>query len=141
MKAFDDDGGGLSVALADLADTMPEDPYRVDGIRARAQRRRHRRRARRAAGGLVVAAATVVGIIAVRPGPSAVSTVPASPSSNPAVAALPACTALSPPPLVPGTVAPAEADQAKAAAAATAPSPARDDSGVDGHTGVKGYGT
>jgi hypothetical protein len=38
-------------------------------------------------------------------------------------------------------VAPTEADQAKAAAAARAPSPTGDDTAVNGFTGVKGYGT
>jgi hypothetical protein len=143
MNRHDDNDGTFSVALADLADTMPEDPHRIDGIHARAQRLRTRRRARRAAAGLVVGAATVAGIIAVRPGPSAVSTVPASPSSEPAVPALAACSTLTPPALEPNAapMAPTEADQAKAAAAARAPSPPGDDRAVNGFTGVKGYGT
>jgi hypothetical protein len=143
MNTHDDKDATLSVALAELADTMPEDSHRIDGIHARAQRLRTRRRARRAAAGLVVAAAMVAGIIAVRPGPSAVSTVPASPSSEPAVPALPACSTLTPPALEPNMAraAPTEADQAKAAAAASAPSPTGDDAAVNGFTGVKGFGT
>jgi len=136
MNTHDDNDGALSVALADLADTMPDDPDRVEGIYARARRNRNRRRATRAGVGVLVGAATIAGLIAVRPGPSAVSTVPASPSTEPAPA-LPACSSLTPPPLSTVTPsAPTEADRAKAAAAGRDSAPAD-----NGKVGVKGYGT
>jgi hypothetical protein len=135
MNTYDDNDGALSVALADLANTMPDDPDRVEGIYARARRNRNRRRATRAGVGVLVGAATIAGLIAIRPGPSAVSTVPASRSTEQAPA-LPACSTLTPPPL--STIAPSQptgADQAKAAAG-------RDTAPADnGKTGVKGYGT
>jgi hypothetical protein len=136
MNTYGDNDGELSVALADLADSMPDDPDRVEGIYARARRNRNRRRATRAGVGVLVGAATIAGLIAVRPGPSAVSTVPASPSTQPAPA-LPACSTLTPPPL--STIAPSApsgADQAKPAAVGRDTGPA-----VNGKIGVKGYGT
>jgi Domain of unknown function (DUF5666) len=136
MNTYDGNDGALSVALADLASSMPDDPYRVEGIHARARRLRTRRRATRAGVGVLVGAATIVGLIAIRPGPSAVTTVPASPSTEQAPA-VPACSTLTPPPrpnVAPSQ--PTDADRAKAAAARTDTEPA-----VDGFTGVKGYGT
>jgi hypothetical protein len=136
MNTYDDNDGALSVALADLADAMPDDPYRVEGIHARARRLRTRRRATRAGVGVLVGAATIVGLIAIRPGPSAVSTVPAGPSTEQAPA-LPACSTLTPQPrpnVAPSD--PTEADRAKAAAAGRDTAPAD-----NGKTGVKGYGT
>src|SRR5262249_46007620 len=97
MSSHDTNESTLSVALADLAESMPEDPNRAEGIRARVQRRRNRRRAARAAAGLAVAGATIAVIAAVRPGPTAVSTTPASPSSEPAPVAAPACDSITPP--------------------------------------------
>ena len=141
MNTYDDNDGALSVALADLADSMPDDPDRVEGIYARARRNRNRRRATRAGVGVLVGAATIAGLIAVRPGPSAVSTVPASPSTEPAPA-LPACSTLTPPPLSPPSSTATPADERKAAADAAARGTATNaDHTIDGKVGVKGYGT
>jgi hypothetical protein len=81
----------LGHALADLAATMPEDPYRVEGVHARARRLRQRRRATRVTAGVVVSAATIAALVAVRPGPTHVSTVPASQPTT--TSALPSCSA------------------------------------------------
>ena len=139
MNAHDDRDGALSVALADLADTMPDDPHRVEGIHARARRFRARRRAVRAGVGVVVGAATIAGIIAVRPGPSAVSTVPASAVTDQAPAP-PACGTLSPPAVTSSPAAQPSPDDARKAAAAAATGAATY-STPTGQTGVKGYGT
>jgi hypothetical protein len=137
MNTHDDKDGSLSVALTELADTMPEDPNRVEGIHARARRLRTRRRATRTAAGLVVGAATIAGIIAIRPGPTAVSTFPAS---EPAPPGLPSCRSVTPPDLTavdPSTSADAAVDS-KAAAAGVVPSDAGSVTGIEG---VKGFGT
>jgi len=140
MKAYDDRDGALSVALAELADTMPEDPNRVEGIHARARRFRTRRRAARAGIGVVVGAATIAGIVAIRPGPSAVSTVPASAVTDQAPA-LPACGTLPPAALTPDPATTSSPDDSRKAAAAEAGSRAATYTGPGGQTGVKGYGT
>ena len=79
----------LAIAMAELADTMPDDPFRVDGIHAKARRLRTRRRAIRATAGVVVGAATVAMLVAVRPGPTHLSTVPAGQPST--TTGLPSC--------------------------------------------------
>jgi hypothetical protein len=79
----------LTVALTRLADTMPDDPYRLEGVHARVRRLRARRRARHAAVCGVAAAAAVVSLVAVRSGHGRVTTAPAAePTTEPA---LPAC--------------------------------------------------
>jgi hypothetical protein len=143
MNSHDDNDGSISVALAELADTMPEDPNRVEGIHARARRLRTRRRAGRTAAGLAVAGATIAAIIAVRPGPAAVSIIPAS-APTVAPISLPECSSLTPPDTAPDTgpaSPPDAADTAKAAAAAAAPSATGRETPVNGVDGIKGLGT
>jgi hypothetical protein len=135
------DYGALSVALADLADTLPDDPSRVDGVHARVRRLKTRRQVRRATAGVVVGVATIAGLIAVRPGPTAITTIPASQPSTTAV--LPSCSTLTPPPLesttAPGS--PSDAEAAKLAAAAADPSATGRITPVYGVDGIKGFGT
>jgi len=77
-SASDDRGrDALRVALADLAATMPDDPYRIDDILAKAGRLRARRRARRATVLAVAGGATIGTLVVVRAGPTRVSTPPA----------------------------------------------------------------
>jgi hypothetical protein len=91
---------GLPVALAELADSMPTDPDRLDAIHRRARVVRRRRQAGRAVGALAVGAATIAALVAIRTGPAPVVTVPASaptstavPASVPTSIVLPACSA------------------------------------------------
>lgn len=134
----------LAVALTDLAGTMPDDPYRVDGVHAKARSLRKRRRATRVAGAVVVGAATIAALVAVRPGPTHVSTIPAS---QPSATTVPlSCDAASA--AVPDAVTPPEkmldasvtqtADAAKRAAADGATTASIAGTGV---RGVKGFGT
>jgi hypothetical protein len=84
-EATRDDGAEhrlLGVALTDLADSMSDDPYRLDGVHAKARRLRNRRRAARVTVGVVSGAAVVAMLVAVRPGPAHVSTLPASQPST-----------------------------------------------------------
>ncbi len=140
MNTHDDNDSALTVALAELADTMPEDPNRVEGIHARARRLRSRRRASRAAAAVVVGAATIAVVMAVRPGPAGVSTIPAS---DPGPVTPAACSRLTPP----DTAAPSapvslsDADRAKVEAAANAPSATGGETAVTRLDGIKGYGT
>jgi hypothetical protein len=87
------DGGdrasGLAVAMTRLADTMPDDPYRLEGVHARVRRLRARRRAGRAVVGVVAGAAAVSSFVAVRSGHDRVATLPAAQPST--ESALPAC--------------------------------------------------
>ena len=72
--AMDDRGrDALRVALADLAATRPDDPYRIDDILAKAGRLRARRRARRATVLAVAGGATIGTLVVVRAGPTRVS--------------------------------------------------------------------
>lgn len=76
--AMDDRGrDALRVALADLAATMPDDPYRIDDILAKAGRLRARRRARRATVLAIAGGATIGTLVVVRAGPTRVSSLPA----------------------------------------------------------------
>ena len=147
MSAHDTNPGdeqgqrSLAVALADLADTMPSDPYRVDGIHAKARRLRTRRRVTRTAGAVVVGVATVAALVAVRPGTSDVTTLPAG---QPSAATLPVSCTADPDSVArldktPDAVA-AEADAraAKLAAAGGASASGTADRGLEG---VKGFGT
>ncbi len=140
-----DDGPALGTALADLAASMPDDPFRIDGVHARARRLRQRRRAVRATAGAAVAAAVVATLVAVRPGATSVSTVPAS---QPTTLVVPSCTAAlasaPPAPTVdPATASPdaAAADEKKAAAVAAEQhaTAGAAQSGAD-FRGVKGLG-
>jgi hypothetical protein len=70
--------GALAVALTRLADTMPDDPYRLEAVHARVRRLRARRRARLAAVGVVASAVAVTSLVAVRSGRDRVATVAAS---------------------------------------------------------------
>jgi hypothetical protein len=101
----DHDGDPLGVALADLADTVPADPYRVEAVHDLVRRRRTRRRVRRSALGVVAAAATIAGLVAVQNRSTSVTSVPAT--SPPATTAAPSpC-----PAAVKGGTAGASADQ------------------------------
>jgi hypothetical protein len=138
--AVPDDGPehrSLGTALADLAATMPDDPYRLDGVHAKARRLRHRRRAARATAGVVTAAAVVAALVAVRPGATSLSTIPASaPTTSPSCAA---ALANAPGPDTTG------ADDAKKAAAADASNSggtvANESARASEFRGVKGLGT
>lgn len=79
----------LAVALTRLADTMPDDPYRLEGVHARVRRLRARRRVRLTAVGVVAAAAAVTSLVAVRSAGDRVATVPAAEPTT--ASALPAC--------------------------------------------------
>jgi hypothetical protein len=135
----------LAVALTDLADTMPDDPFRVDGVHTKVRRRRNRRRATRTVGAVVVGAATIAALVAVRPGPTHVSTVPASqPSATTsplscaaALAAAPDAAAV-PEPKPGASVTDVAADAAKRAAADGASAATSADSA---RRAVKGLGT
>jgi hypothetical protein len=131
MTAHDEHA--LSAALAELADTMPDDPYRLDAIHARVGRQRTVQRVRRATIGVALAGVTVVAVAALRPTVPSVSTVPAAsstaaptqpspthPSSTAAAstASLPACAAV--PPTTARSAAATAAERAKLAAAAQA---------------------
>jgi len=137
--------GSLGTALADLADTMPDDPYRVDGVHARARRLGRRRSAVRVTAGVATAAAVVAALVAVRPGTTHLSTIPAGP---PATSALPSCAvavANAPAPAVAPSPSDASAgvDAKKAAAVAAnqvGTDPAQTAS-ADEFRGVKGLGT
>jgi hypothetical protein len=122
----------LGAALAELADTMPENPFRVEGIHARARRLRTRRRVTRATAGVMVGAATIAALVAVRPGASHVTTIPAG--KPPATTPSPSCTdALAAKQAYIDTAA---ADAAKQAAADTAAA----NHAATGFDGVKGIG-
>src|SRR5262245_32336149 len=88
----------LHSALADLAGTMPDDPRRVSDVHTRARRLKARRQVAHATG-IAVAVAGAVGaaaFVAVRPGTSHVSIIPAASatSSDSASSAAPACSAV-----------------------------------------------
>ena len=135
----------LAVALTDLADTMPNDPFRVDGVRTKVRRLRNRRRATRTAGAVVVGAATIAALVAVRPGPTHVSTIPASQPST-TTGPLSCAAALA---AAPDTVTPPEKKQDASVTDTAADAAKR--AAVDGATGattadaarrgVKGLGT
>jgi hypothetical protein len=118
----------LGAALADLADAMPENPFRVESVHARARRLRTRRRVIRATAGVMVGAVTIAALVAVRPGASHVTTIPASQPS-----ALPA------PPSCRDALAADEAHTDEADAAKKAAADAANDA-VTGFEGVKGIG-
>ena len=110
------DVDALAVALTLLAETMPDDPYRLEGVHARVRRLRARRRARGAAVGVVAAAAAVMSLVAVRSGPDRIRSAAATDPSTEST--LPACHA------------------------ALAPAHVKTPSGVSAdRRGVKGHGT
>jgi len=133
---MNDQDRSLSTALADLAGTMPDDPDRLDAIRARIERNRRRWRAGHAVVGAGVVGLTVVGVGLLRPTAPSVSTVPATPPTPAAEPALPACAAVPPPP---APVAGDAGGSAKSAAASAAGAPTAD--ALAGREGVKGFGT
>jgi hypothetical protein len=139
---MNDQDRSLSAELAELADTMPDDPYRLEAVRARINRNRTRRRVGRTVAGVTIVGLTVVGVGLLRPAGSSVSTEPAAqptaaPNPGPAAdPALPSCAALPPPAAAPAE-SDASADSGKTAAAAAGQIA---DPGT-GRRGVKSLGT
>src|SRR5262245_33465436 len=139
---MNDQDRSLSAALAELADTMPDDPYRLDAIHARINRSRTRRRMSRTVVGVTIVGLTVVGVGLLRPTRSSVSIEPAAPptaspdTSQASGPALPACGTL-PPPTTTQIENGTSADSEKRAAAASGEIA----DPVTGRQGVKGLGT
>ena len=78
---MDDTDRPLSVALAELARTMPDDPRRLAKVRDRARRAR-RRRTVAGAGGIATVGSLALGLVASGPGSSGGTTVTGSPTGQ-----------------------------------------------------------
>jgi hypothetical protein len=89
MNDHDIPAGGLAGALTQLADTMPDDPYRLEGVHARVRRLRARRLTRRVAVSALAAVAAVTSLAAVRSGHDRIATAPLA--KPPTESTLPAC--------------------------------------------------